>query len=212
MLFAAYLIQSGRQSSTVKSYLSAVRTVLRTENVKLQEDLYLISSLTKACRLKNDRVKHRLPIQRDLLLVIVRTIKRYYEDRNQVYLSILYQSLMITAYFGLFRVGELTKGSHPVLARDIHIALNKKKILFILHSSKMHWKNSKPQQVKITSTNMSNGDKNKAIGRSRTVEERDLPCPYAILRQFLQIRGAYSDQKEPFFVFADKSPVKPQHM
>ena len=33
-----------------------------------------------------------------------------------------------------------------------------------------------------------------------------------ILRQFLQIRGTYSDQKEPFFVFADKSPVKPQHM
>ena len=170
MLFAAYLIQSGRQSSTVNSYLSAVRTVLRTENVKLQEDLYLISSLTKACRLKNDRVKHRLPIQCDLLLVIVRTIKRYYEDRNQVYLSILYQSLMITAYFGLFRVGELMKGSHPVLARDVHIALNKKKILFILHLSKMHWKNSKPQQVKITSTNMSN-NRTSAIEKSRTVGE-----------------------------------------
>ena len=33
-----------------------------------------------------------------------------------------------------------------------------------------------------------------------------------MLRQYLGIRGTYKTTKEPFFVFADKSPMTPYHM
>ena len=51
---------------------------------------------------------------------------------NQPYLISLYKTLLLTAYFGLFRVGELTSGDHPVLAKDVSIGTNKDKILFCL--------------------------------------------------------------------------------
>ena len=111
-------------------------------------------------------------------------------------------------YFGLFRIGELTKGEHPVLACDVHIASNKKKILFILHTLKTHGKYAKPQQIKITSQKLN--DKSADSTEARKVKH--LPCPYGLLCKYLEIRGSYVDFNEPFFIFSDKSPVRPSHV
>ena len=139
VLFIGHLINNNRQSATIKSYLSAIRAVLKIDGVKLNEDLFLITSLTKACKLTNDRIHMRRPIDKDMLALIVNQTKMHFEGRSsnqQPFLSLLYRTLFTVAYFGLFRVGELTQGSHPVLAKDVHISFNKKKLLFILHSSK----------------------------------------------------------------------------
>ena len=69
-------------------------------------------------------------------------------------------------------MGEITAGTHPVLAKDVHIAENKDKVLFVLHTSKTHGKRDKPQMVRITS----NRNPNKA---SLTESER---CPFAMLK------------------------------
>ena len=52
-------------------------------------------------------------------------------------------------YFGMFRIGEMTESQHVVKAKDVHIGINKDKLMFVLHSSKMHGKGTKPQIVKI---------------------------------------------------------------
>ena len=151
-MFIAHLIDTNKQSSTIKCYISVVRAILKQDKIKLKEDQFLITSLTRAACLKNDCVRLRLPIQRGLLGVILRQVRRHYKgDLNQEYLFILYQTIFSTGYFGLFCIGELTTGDHPVLASDVHIGFNKRKILFILGTSKTHWKNSKPQSVKICS-------------------------------------------------------------
>ena len=113
-------------------------------------------------------------------------------------------------YFGLFRIGELTKGEHPVLARDVQIGTNKKKILFILRSSKTHSKAMRPQQIKISNQPI----KRKASARCHSNSVfSDLPCPYKLLKRYLKVRGTiYKHINEPFFVFADRSPVKPMHV
>ena len=97
-------------------------------------------------------------------------------------------------------------GEHPVLARDVHIMDNKRKFMFILCTSKTHWKNSRPQSIKITST------KKKEQTKNHKIHSLTLPCPYTLLRQFLDIRGPYIGIDEPFFVFSDKTPVVPHHM
>ena len=196
-LYIAYLIDKNRQSSTIRSYISAIKYVLREDGFKIHEDELLIASLTRACKLKNDVVHARLPIQKDMLQSLLRKIDvMYLTNQNQPYLALLYKTLFSTAYYGLFRVGELATGDHPVLARDVHIAQNKAKMLFILHTSKTHWKNDKPQMVKITS--------HRAIDKGF--------CPFALLRQFASQRGPYRDISEPFFIFCDRQPVKPDHM
>ena len=133
-LFVGYLVHSKKQSSMVRSYISAIRTVLSDEGISLNEDKYLISSLTKACRLVNDQMTTRLLIQKTLLGVIIHQIHSHYLEKGQEYLSAMYCALFSTAYYGLFRVGELTTGTHPVLACNVQIAKNKRKMLFILRT------------------------------------------------------------------------------
>ena len=69
-IFCAYLIQKGLQSSTIKSYISAIKAVLRDDGYSWDEQRGVLSSLTQACKLQNDRIKCRLLIQKGLLKLI----------------------------------------------------------------------------------------------------------------------------------------------
>ena len=53
-LYVSYLIEMSRQSSTIKSYISAIRAILQIEGIEINEDKFLLTSLTKACHLIND--------------------------------------------------------------------------------------------------------------------------------------------------------------
>ena len=210
-LFVGYLIDQKKQSSTVKSYISAIKAVLKMNGVRVSEDMYLLSSLTKACHLKNDQIHTRLPIKKSMLSVLLKFARVHFESINQPFLSCLYRTLISTMYFGLFRISEMTKGSHPVLAKDVHIGTNKKKFLFILRTSKMHGRNMAPQLVKITSKDKKdkNHKKHESHGSCRHKNIDGLPCPYSLLCQYAKLCGNYSSDTEPFFFFADKSPVTP---
>ena len=77
-LFVGYLIQNNKQSSTVRSYISAIKAVLKTNNIKIEEDQYLLASLTKACRLRNDSICHRFPIRKSMLAIILKKGKQLF--------------------------------------------------------------------------------------------------------------------------------------
>ena len=154
MLFVAYLIREKKKASTVCSYISAIRAVLADINVTLNEDHCLLSSLTRACKISNTEVLLRLPIQRDLLHLILKTTEFHFVSLGQMFLAKLYMSLFATAYYGLFRIGELADSPHAIKARDVHIGINKNKILFILWTSKTHDLNRHPQSIKISSVKM----------------------------------------------------------
>ena len=136
-----------------------------------------------------------------MLSILLRQVSNSYA--NQPYLSILYQSVFSTMYFGLLRISEVVVGTHPVLAKDVHIGRNKRRFLLVLHTSKTHWKDSKPQLIKISSRG---GD---SITTNRISM---LPCPFQLLRNYLNYWGAYVSESEPFFVFADKSPITTKHV
>ena len=200
-LFVTYLIDNERQSSTVRSYISAIKAVLLTDGHKLDQDEFLLSSLTRACHIKNDKVTTRLLIGRGMLSILLRRIEKTYMELNQTYLAKLFTTIICTAYFGLFRVSELvwTKSRHAALAKDVQIGTNKRKFLFILRLSKTHHAGSKPQLVKICNT------KNK----HKTYQEKSLPlpCPFQLLRDYAKIRPPYVIDSDQFFVLSDGSKV-----
>ena len=70
-LFGAYLTDSGVQSSTLKSYFSTIKGVLKLDNYIWKEEKVILSSLTQACKLKNDQLKTHLPIKISLLEIIL---------------------------------------------------------------------------------------------------------------------------------------------
>ena len=206
VLFAGLLADSGRKGNTIKSYILAIKAVLKEDGVDLCEDKFLLSAITKACKYKNEKVHIRFPIQKGVLVILLNQLEEIFAE--QPYLERLYKALFTTVYYGLFRVGELTMGSHPVRASDVHIGSNKNKMLFVLHTSKTHWKDSCPQTIKISSTIKSDrmlDCKFKLKNNSGT-----MLCPYTILRNFLSFRSNhYQTEREPFFIFRDRTPVKP---
>ena len=152
-LFVGYLIGRNRKSSTIKSYVSAIRAVLTDVRVLLEEDKCLLSSLTHACKQRNDKLMVKIPIRKGLLHLLLAECKKLFLECGQCYLAITYKAIFAAAYYGMLRIGELTTGNHPIKAVDVHMGSNKDKLLFILRSSKTHWKNMKPQQVKICEVN-----------------------------------------------------------
>ena len=71
MLFIGYLIETKKKSSTVKSYVSVIKAVLIEDGNEIKEDKFLFSSLTRACKLQNDRVRTKLPIRKHLLTMMI---------------------------------------------------------------------------------------------------------------------------------------------
>ena len=172
----------------------------------LNKMMFFLSSLTRACKLKNDVIQSRIPIRKSLLSVIVWTVGRIFCS-EQPFLICLYRALFLTTYFSLFRVGEVTRSTHRVCACDVQIGQNKNKLIFILRSSKTHNQSDKPQIIKISAI-MQN--------RRHTLEqtthcESDVFCPFQMLKQFISMCGQYVTDEEPFFIFRDHSPVLPSH-
>ena len=114
--------------------------------------------------------------------------EKFYGD-GQRFLGKLYQVLFSTTYFGLFRIGEMTFSMHVVKAWDVHIATNKKKMQFILWSSKTHSRGNKPQNIKITSNEAIKGKKSNPFKF----------CPFQLLLNYLAIRPPTKDDNEQFF-------------
>ena len=192
VLFGSYLVEQGIQSSTIASYFSAIKHVLKTDGYEWDSSKAQLTMVTRSCKLLNDRVKIRLPIQRRLLELLLFELERFYS--KQPYLEKLYKTALVLSYYGMMRVGELTKSQHNVKAKDIHIGENKDKILIILHSSKTHGKESKPQRIKLA-----------AIHHDKV--QKKFFCPFKIVTKYASARGSYSEDSEPFLIFKDKQPI-----
>ena len=174
-----YLVQRKTKSTKIRSYISAIKTILKEDKVELNENLSHINTLTRACKLMVDKVRTKLPIHKDVLRVILKHALIYFKD--QPYLSVVYCTIFMTAYFSLFRIWELTHSNQAIKAVDVHIAENKPKLMFVLHSSKTHVEYSKPQIVKIL------GDRN--YNKPRKYRNKDIiPLQlFSLLQQFIKL-------------------------
>ena len=146
-----YLIYKGKKAATIKSYVSAIKSVLWEDGRVVNEDRTQITALTRACRWINNQICLRLPIQKRLLNNLLGLLEDHFLGKNQPYLATMYKALFVSAYYGLLHISELTKGDHIIGVMDVHLASNKNKLLFILRSSKMHSTDAQPQLVKISS-------------------------------------------------------------
>ena len=204
-LFVGFLIEGKKKSGTVKSYISAMKAVLDIDGHPLNENRTILNVMTRACKLHNSsKVNIRFPIRKGLLHLITKEIDNYYE--NQPYLQILYKAMFVTAYYGLFRIGEITNSLHVVKAMNIHIGLNKNKLMFVLFSSKTHTPESKPQIIKIS------GDSRHSSVKASVQRTELYSCPFRLLKDYLHIRKAVVSQEEPFFIFHDRTPVEARNL
>ena len=201
-LYIGHLIEKGIQSNSIKSYVSAIKRILMDDGYEWEDQKILLSSLTRACRLVNDAIKTRLPIQCGLLELILFEVTRIMNLNHQTYLKHLYLTIFSIGYYGLMRIGEVTQSDHVIQAINVHIATNKNKILLISYSSKTHNEGNRPQKIKITSNNEE---------RTGSYRNRHF-CPFQLIRNYIKIRPQVKSMQEQFFVFSDNSPVTSTHV
>ena len=141
----------------------------------------------------------RLPIQKGLLELLLFEIERFFKENNQPYLKIMYKALFSLAYYGMMRVGELTMSDHTLKACNIHIGGNKDKLMMTLYTSKTHGRESRLQKIKISAIQQQKGSR------------KTIFCPFKMIRDFMNLRGHYADESEQFFIYRDRSLVRPDH-
>ena len=199
-LFVGYLVETEKKSSTVKSYISAIKAILQGNRIEITADQFSLAALVRACRLKSNQLMTRMPIQKGLVKLILNKLDEIYA--LQPYLLVLYKAMIATVYYGLFKIGELMESPHEVKVSDVHIGVNKFKVMFMLRSSKTHSKGSKSQVIKISAVGMTNTKKNSICSGF---------CPFALISKFLAMRHSKKSLNEQFFIFRDRLPIKAHH-
>ena len=161
----------------------------------MSEDRVLLASLTKACKLNFDIAHPPRLVKKGMINILIRSVGQ--EFSNQPHLNTLYRTMLAAMYYGLFRIGEITASPHVVKAKDVHVGMNKKKLMFVLFTSKTHSWAVKPQMIKIS-----------AISGQKY--DRKL-CPYKLLQDYVLVRPKYRRNSEPFFIYKDHTAVSLQN-
>ena len=199
-LYCAFLIEyTDIQSSTIKSYISAIKAKLYGIGYNWNDKLIWLAALTRACKLKNDCITTRLPISADLLELLLFEIERKYNSDEKAYERSIYLTAFLVAYYGLMRIGEYTKSPHALRAVNVHEAQNKRQYTIFLYSSKTHSLGSHPQKIII---------KPELLGR----HGKRFFCPVEELSNYLQLRPGYASTEEQFFIFQDRTPLLAEHI
>ena len=197
----------GHPSTTIATYVSAIRDVLKSDGVEIEEHSVVLSSLLRACRVNNkSETSLRLPIRCTLLHMIIDEIEnRFLDSTSQPFLCKLYKAILVSGYYGLLHIGEMTatESNHYVRYSDVHIAPEKEKILFLLRTSKTHNLSNSPQLIKISGLTSNS---------KPTLITKDKYCPYRIIHDFMQVRDRVRTRLSdpPLFIFRDGRPVKAQ--
>ena len=92
-----------------------------------------------------------------------------------------------------------------VKVSDVHIGVNKNKLLFVLHTLKTHSKSNRPQQIKIT------GLSAKLTPNTATSQIHHEICPFMLLHNHIRVCNKRHSDQQQFFIFKDGSPVTPYH-
>ena len=191
-LFIGLKIDNGMQSLTVKCYVSATKKILMDDGYPWNDQIVLLGSLTKACKIINDKVHTRLPIQCSLLELILFELNRKFGASGQHYLQGLYKTLFAVSYYGMMRVSEVTAvamSNHVLKAKDVHFVDKKEKNKLFLYSSKTHSHGMRPQQIIITAN---------SIEKSVSYLQRNF-CPFQLMHNYMSLRGEYVLPEENFF-------------
>ena len=200
-LFCAYLLRIEHvQSTTMRSYVSAIKSKLVADDYPWDDNLVLLSTLTANCKNTNDEYKPRLPITRKLLEHILFELTRFNYSN---YVVVMYQTAFSLAYYGLLRAGELTLSPHVIRAKNVHKASQKDKFMLVLYSSKTHGKGSKPQIIKISAADDYTQMKLDPV----KWKKYKLICPFFLLQKYLSLRGGYDKEDKQLLIFKDGTPL-----
>jgi hypothetical protein len=181
--FISYMRLRGLAPTSIISYISALGYVHRLAGKPDPTRHNLVQKLISAATKINPISDPRLPIT---IIILHRLVQAVQVTISIPYHRHLIQSMFITAFFGLMRIGELTIGKVKVISLKVNQVQfsNNQVILTIKHFK--HNKAGRPVQIVLSP------------------QQQVQICPVAALTTYLQDRGS---SPGPLFCFPDGNPI-----
>ena len=192
-LFISYLSARKFASSTILTYVSALSYVHKLGNLPDPSKNFLVQKLSSVHNRLNSTPDVRLPITHSVLHRLVLALSH---TNSSAFQRLLYKTMFLVAFYGFFRLGELTaKGAN--LRPLVHF----EDLSFLSHHSC------------VTSASIViKGFKHDTSGRPFSVNLESAEHvefrPVNYLRQYSSLQG---NAPGPLFCLADGAPVKTTH-
>lgn len=192
-LFISYLSARKFASSTISTYVSALSYVHKLANFPDPTKHFFVQKILAAHSKLYSSPDVRLPITRGVLQRLVLALNH---TNSSAYQRLLFQTMFLVAFYGFFRVGELTaKGANLkplVQIQNLHYQFQDNCVTAatIVITDYKHNSGRRPFSVVLDC----------ATGTEF--------CPVTYLQRYCSMRGTTPGA---LFCFADGSPVKTSH-
>ena len=188
-LFISYLTFRKLAFSTISSYLSAISYVHKLQGHPDPTKSFLIQKLLTALSRRHP-VDIRLLVTRPVLHQLVRALSL---TNSSAFQRSLFSAMFLVAFYGLFRIGELTAKS----TRFAPSVIQYRNLTLLSNDGHIH-------TAKITISEYKHNTSRRPFDIPITRDVSSTFCPVQALIQYCQLRRHGSG---PLFCHADMSPI-----
>ena len=183
LMFISYLNLLRFASSSITTYITAISYIHKFGDFKDPTTHFSVQKTLSAVNRLTGKLDSRLPITIFILARLSDAIEKTVSNR---YHRVLLRAMFTSAFFGLFRIGEITTEGHNVVCLDMSQCnlLEDKVIIKIVH-----FKHNVSQDPVILSFSK---------------QSDKLICPVTAMGKYFEFRGLDSG---PLFCFLNKKPV-----
>ena len=182
LLFVSYLHLKGLAPSSIVTYISAIGYVHKIFAVPDPTSQFVVQKILGAITKLHSKADSRLPITQFILHRLLESVDKVVNDD---YLIRLIKAMFLLAFYGLFRVGEITIQTSGVVSLKVE---------------QLHVFNDR---FVLNITNFKNNKTNKPFDIVVHCQQSNY-CPYVGMLRYLQVRKFDSG---PLFRFKDGAPV-----
>ena len=183
-LFISFLCAKGLAPATINSYLSAIAYVHKIKGHYDPTKSFLVEKLLVAVG-RRGQADVRMPISRPLLYELVRALQH---TSPSAYRRSLFGAMFMTAFYGFFRIGELSCNSK----QQVDTVVQFDQVTFLKQSSRV-------TAVKIVITKFKHNTNNRPFVITIESEPSEPFCPVQTLIDYIKLRGYH---KGPLFTCA----------
>ena len=181
--FISFLNLKGYAATSILSYTSAIGFIHKILDLPDPTHNFLVQKVLAGINKKFGRYDSRLPIT---MIILHRLCESLPKTNNIRYHRVLLKAMYLLAFYGLFRIGEITiqcDGSISLEAKDIVLG---KDSLTIFITNYKHNTSQQPFKIQLNS------------------QVNPEFCPVQAMKEYMSLRGF---KQGPLFCFPDFKPI-----
>ena len=174
---------TGFSSASITTYITAISYVHKIGNFEDPTLHFIIQKTLAGVNRLTGKLDSRLPIT---IFILAKLTQALSDSVSNKYHRVLLHAMFTTAFFGLFRIGELTSDGNSVVSLEFTQCRISDRVLNVVIK---HFKHNVSQHPILLTLKQ---------------QSDELICPVRAMQNYFTVRGS---QPGPLFCFLNKKPV-----